>query len=85
VNQKGPGGVCFRKNAVQGNPYPLPPLNCQSRGFIQDEDIVIFKKNRYSLQVVSRLLEVSDSQYAQGIEAEIPEAFPREKLRNWSG
>jgi hypothetical protein len=49
VNQEGPLPKGFRQQGVQGYPYTLTSLNRQTRGFVEDETIVIFKEDIYIL------------------------------------
>jgi hypothetical protein len=47
VNQEGPFPKGRRQQGIQGDPYPLPSLNRQARGLVEDETIIIFKENSY--------------------------------------
>jgi hypothetical protein len=50
VNQERPGGKFLFQEPIQGNLHALPPLYRQSRRFVEDQAIVVFKQNRYPLQ-----------------------------------
>jgi hypothetical protein len=54
VDQQGPGAVFRRQQAVQRYPYPLPPLDGQAGGLVEDKDLIVFKKYVDTFQCGSR-------------------------------